>query len=61
MLPIPIIIVGLIVLFLFAAIFTVKQQTAAVIETFGKFSNIRQSGFQLKIPGVQRTQNSWLL
>ncbi|MBT5646023.1 MAG: SPFH domain-containing protein [Polaribacter sp.] len=51
---IPIIIIGSIVLFLFSAIFTVKQQTAAVIETFGKFSSIRQSGFQLKIPGIQR-------
>ncbi|MBT5099087.1 MAG: SPFH domain-containing protein, partial [Polaribacter sp.] len=51
---IPIIIIGSIVLFLFSAIFTVKQQTAAVIETFGKFSSIRQSGLQLKIPGIQR-------
>lgn len=51
---IPIIIIGLIALFLFSAIFTVKQQTAAVIETFGKFSSIRQSGFQIKIPIIQR-------
>ncbi|MDT7831373.1 SPFH domain-containing protein [Flavobacteriaceae bacterium S356] len=48
------IIVGLAVLFVAAAIFIVKQQTAAVIETFGRFSSIRQSGFQMKIPGVQR-------
>ena len=48
------IIVGLAVLFIAAAIFIVKQQTAAVIETFGRFSSIRQSGFQMKIPGVQR-------
>lgn len=51
---IPIIIISLITLFLFSAIFTVKQQTAAVIETFGKFSSIRQSGFQIKIPIIQR-------
>jgi regulator of protease activity HflC (stomatin/prohibitin superfamily) len=51
---IPIITIGLIALFLFSAIFTVKQQTAAVIETFGKFSSIRQSGFQIKIPIIQR-------
>lgn len=51
---IPIIIIGLIAPFLFSAIFTVKQQTAAVIETFGKFSSIRQSGFQIKIPIIQR-------
>lgn len=48
------IIVGLGVLFVGAAIFIVKQQTAAVIETFGRFSSIRQSGFQMKIPVVQR-------
>jgi regulator of protease activity HflC (stomatin/prohibitin superfamily) len=51
---IPVITIGLITLFLFSAIFTVKQQTAAVIETFGKFSSIRQSGFQIKIPIIQR-------
>lgn len=48
------IIVGLAVLLVAAAIFIVKQQTAAVIETFGRFSSIRQSGFQMKIPVVQR-------
>ncbi len=45
-------------LFLFfmlvASFFTVKQQTAAIIETFGKFSSIRNSGLQVKIPIVQR-------
>ena len=51
---IPIIIISLIALFLFSAIFTVKQQTAAVIETFGKFSSIRQSGLQIKIPVIDR-------
>tara|TARA_R110001632_G_scaffold140060_1_gene255907 strand:+ start:17223 stop:18149 length:927 start_codon:yes stop_codon:yes gene_type:complete len=45
---------GLLVLLLFGAVFTVKQQSAAIIETFGRFSNIRQSGLQLKIPIVQR-------
>lgn len=48
------IIIGLSVLLVAAAIFIVKQQTAAVIETFGRFSSIRQSGFQMKIPVVQR-------
>jgi regulator of protease activity HflC (stomatin/prohibitin superfamily) len=47
-----IVVLGLVILF--ASFFTVKQQTAAIIETFGKFSNIRQSGFQLKIPGMQK-------
>jgi regulator of protease activity HflC (stomatin/prohibitin superfamily) len=49
-----IILVVLALLVLFASFFTVKQQTAAIIETFGKFSNIRQSGFQFKIPVMQR-------
>lgn len=39
---------------LFAAFFTVKQQTAVVIERFGKFNSIRQSGLQLKIPIIDR-------
>ncbi|MCK0158110.1 SPFH domain-containing protein [Cellulophaga sp. F20128] len=50
---VPIIIVVCLVI-LFASFFIVKQQTAAIIETFGKFTSIRQSGFQLKIPGIQR-------
>ena len=41
-------------LLLLASFFTVKQQSAAVIERFGKFSSIRQSGFQLKIPVVDK-------
>ena len=36
------------------AVFIVKQQTAAIIETFGRFSVVRQSGLQFKIPIVQR-------
>ena len=49
---IPLIVLGLIILF--AAFFTVKQQTAAVIERFGKFQSIRQSGLHLKIPIIDR-------
>jgi regulator of protease activity HflC (stomatin/prohibitin superfamily) len=49
---IPFIIIG--VLFLFAAFFTVKQQTAAIVERFGKFQSIRQSGLHLKIPVIDR-------
>ena len=48
------IIIAVVLLLLFGAVFIVKQQTAAVIETFGKFSSIRQSGLQLKVPIVQR-------
>jgi regulator of protease activity HflC (stomatin/prohibitin superfamily) len=48
------IVIGFVIFALYGVIFIVKQQTAAVIETFGRFSNIRQSGFQLKVPVVQR-------
>jgi len=41
-------------LILLAAFFTVKQQTAAIIERFGKFQSIRQSGLHLKIPLIDR-------
>lgn len=39
---------------LLGTIFTVKQQTAAVLERFGKFLSIRNSGLQLKIPVFDR-------
>lgn len=48
------IIAALVALIVFSAFFIVKQQTAAVIETFGRFSSIRQSGLHMKIPVVQR-------
>ena len=39
-------------LLLFFTFFIVKQQSAAVVERFGKFVSIRQSGLQIKIPIV---------
>jgi len=42
------------VFLLFQVFFMVKQQTAVIIENFGKFSSIRTSGLQLKIPVIQR-------
>ncbi len=39
---------------LFSSFFTVKQQTAVVIERFGKFLSVRNSGLQLKIPLIDR-------
>ncbi len=39
-------------LLLFFTFFIVKQQSAAIIERFGKFVSVRQSGLQLKIPIV---------
>ena len=34
--------------------FIVKQQTAVIVERFGKFQSIRQSGLHLKVPLVDR-------
>ncbi|WP_205860424.1 MULTISPECIES: SPFH domain-containing protein [unclassified Polaribacter] len=48
---IPIVIIALI---LFSSFFMVKQQTAAIIERFGKFHSIKQSGLKLKIPFVDK-------
>jgi regulator of protease activity HflC (stomatin/prohibitin superfamily) len=47
----------LIVIFLFllfGTVFTVKQQTTAIVERFGKFVRINQSGLQFKIPLIER-------
>ncbi len=42
------------VIILLASFFIVKQQTAVIVERFGKFQSIRHSGLQLKIPLVDR-------
>jgi regulator of protease activity HflC (stomatin/prohibitin superfamily) len=39
---------------LFTGLFIVKQQTAVIVERFGKFINIRHAGLQFKIPIVDR-------
>ncbi len=49
---IPLVFLGLIILFKF--FFIVKQQTAVAIERFGRFQSIRHSGLQMKIPLVDR-------
>jgi regulator of protease activity HflC (stomatin/prohibitin superfamily) len=48
----PIIFFGLIIIV--SSFFIVKQQTAAIIERFGRFQYIAQSGLRLKIPLVDR-------
>jgi len=40
--------------FVASAVFIVKQQSAAIVERFGRFQSIRQSGLQLRIPIVDR-------
>jgi len=49
---IPIVFFGLVLLL--SSFFTVKQQTAVIVERFGKFHSIRQSGLHMKIPIVDR-------
>jgi regulator of protease activity HflC (stomatin/prohibitin superfamily) len=44
----------LVIFTILSGVFIVKQQTAVLIETFGKFTSVRQSGIQFKIPFVQR-------
>ena len=48
------IILGFTFILIYGAVFIVKQQTAVIIETFGRFGSIRQSGLHFKIPLVQR-------
>ncbi len=49
---IPIIFFALIILV--SSFFVVKQQTAAIVERFGRFESVRQSGLRFKIPLVDR-------
>ena len=39
---------------LFGIFFIVKQQSAAIVERFGRFIGVRHSGLQLKIPIIDR-------
>ena len=39
---------------LFSSFFIVKQQTSVIVERFGRFLSIRNSGLQMKIPLVDR-------
>ncbi|MGI9540968.1 MAG: SPFH domain-containing protein [Flavobacteriaceae bacterium] len=49
-----IIIIAVLLLFLFSGLFVVKQQSAAIVERFGRFLSIRQSGLHFKIPLIDR-------
>ena len=46
--------IPLVMLIALSAFFTVKQQTAAIVERFGRFNSIRQSGLHFKIPFIDR-------
>jgi regulator of protease activity HflC (stomatin/prohibitin superfamily) len=49
---IPLFLLGFFILL--SGIFTVKQQTAAIVERFGRFLAVRNSGLRFKIPLVDR-------
>ncbi len=40
--------------FLYLAVFTVRQQSAAIVERFGRFLAIRQPGLHFKVPLIDR-------
>jgi len=48
------IIIFIVVVLILSGLFVVKQQTAAVVERFGKFTSIRRPGLNLKIPVIDR-------
>ncbi|HMS24704.1 MAG TPA: SPFH domain-containing protein [Acidimicrobiia bacterium] len=54
----PYAIIGILVLFflilLVSALYTVKQQTAALIERFGRFNKVSNSGLSAKIPFIDK-------
>ncbi|HMP13179.1 MAG TPA: SPFH domain-containing protein [Saprospiraceae bacterium] len=54
MLSFPLIIIAIGLLILMSGIFTVKQQTAALVERFGRFHSVRNSGLHFKIPFLDR-------
>lgn len=44
----------LLVIFLFSSIFTIKQQSAGIVERFGRFQSIKESGINFKIPFIDK-------
>lgn len=52
--PIALAIAGFIFLVILSGIFTVRQQSAAIVERFGQFYAIKQAGLQFKIPFFDR-------
>jgi regulator of protease activity HflC (stomatin/prohibitin superfamily) len=52
--PIFPILIVILVLLIFTSVYTVKQQTAAVLERFGRFNTISQSGLRFKIPLIDK-------
>lgn len=49
-----IILIFILVIFLFMSLFTVKQQTSAIVERFGKFKKVSSAGLNAKVPLIDR-------
>lgn len=49
-----VIVLVLVALLLLGSVFMVKQQTSAILERFGRFNSVRNSGLQFKIPVIDR-------
>lgn len=49
-----IILIAVAAFLIYGIFFLVKQQTAAIMERFGKFQSVRNSGLQLKIPLIDK-------
>lgn len=50
----PVFVIIVLTIILLTGLFTVKQQTAALIERFGKFKKVSQAGLNFKIPLIDR-------
>lgn len=48
------ILVGIFIIILLTGLFTVRQQTAAIVERFGKFKKISSAGLNFKVPLIDK-------
>ena len=48
------VVILILIVLLFSTIFTVEQQSAAVVERFGKFQRVANSGLNMKVPFIDR-------
>ena len=48
------IVLGVVILFIASGLYIVRQQTAAIIERFGRFKKVSGSGLNIKIPIIDR-------
>lgn len=46
--------IGIVLFIIMSGLFTVKQQTAVLVERLGRFRSVRHSGLQLKVPFIDR-------